>query len=729
MSHRGPALARAFWAALLILTSGRAVAQNAVARDGLYVAVPSPITPEKAIEIKNRIETARKDPTLAPAKIVFDFNPTDQDAHTADFGSVYGLTEYIAGISDVTTVAFVHGKVTGHAVWPALACTELVMSRSAKIGEIVVPDGPPLDDDKANLYLKMVSQRRPGQEAVIRKMFNPSVVILEGKDKAGGIVYIDQAKVDDFKKAGGVVTNTKPVVPGGRVELYSAELARTVGLSRASAETRAEVADLYGISPASLRDDPRGSRPTKAFKLVLRGDIDQGKREAIFRSLQDVVRQNGTIVFLEIDGGGGQVQAAIDLANDLRDFQHSPDDALLIVAFIPGKAPDTGTIVALACSEIVMSKRKDADGGGDEAEIGDFNDVLSRAPGGKEALRQSLADLAQAQGYSPLLIDGMVNPDLEIVRVHKKTDVTVRRLMTAAEYEAAKADWVKVSDVKQKGELLKLSATRAAELGLARFTVDSKDITAVYEKYGVDPAKVKEATPGWLDRFSAFLQLPTVTVLLVVIGFTGLILELKVPGTAVPGIIAALCFILLFWAHTRFSGQVAILAGLIFLLGLILILLEVFVIPGFGATGVLGILFMLAGLGLATFDKIPQTGAEWGEFGLRVLRYLIGMMVSVALAILLAKFLPRTPMGNWIMQTPPTETPESERPEAIVPGAAQASELLGAVGTAVTVLRPAGAVRFGDQYVDVVTDGGYVQAGARVRVVEVEGNRIVVKEV
>jgi membrane-bound ClpP family serine protease len=601
------------------------------------------------------------------------------------------------------------------------------MSSGAKIGEIVPSGSPPLPAEKAKYLLTLVKNRRLGLEAVVRKMFDPAVVVLEGKDRVGGIVYIDQAERDAFEKAGGVVTNTKPVVPGGRVELYTAELARTVGLSRASAETRADVADLYGISPASLRDDPRGSRPTKAFKLVLRGDIDQGKREAIGRSLRDVVRQNGTIVFLEIDGGGGQVQAAIDLANDLRDFQQTPDDALLIVAFIPGKAPDTGTIVALGCSEIVMSKRKDAGGGDDEAEIGDFSDVLSRT--GNEALRQSLAALAQAQGYPPLLIDGMVNPDLEIVRVHKKTDVTVRRLMTAAEYEAAKADWVKVSDVKQKGELLKLSATRAAELGLARFTVDSKDITDVYVKYGIDPSKVKEATPGWLDRFSAFLQLPTVTVLLVVIGFTGLILELKVPGTTVPGIIAALCFILLFWAHTRFSGQVAILAGLIFLLGLILILLEVFVIPGFGATGVLGILFMLAGLGLATFDKIPQTGAEWGEFGLRVLQYLIGMMVSVALAILLAKFLPRTPMGNWIMQTPPTETPESERPEAIVPGAAQASELLGAVGTAVTVLRPAGAVRFGDQYVDVVTDGGYVQAGARVRVVEVEGNRIVVKEV
>ncbi len=434
-------------------------------------------------------------------------------------------------------------------------------------------------------------------------------------------------------------------------------------------------------------------------------------------------------MFLQIDCGGGQVQAATDLATDLRGYQQSPEDGLFIVGFIPAKAPDTGTIVALGCSEIVMSKRKDAAGEDEpESEIGDFDAVIAHGPNANTALEQSLLALVKDY-YSPLLAEGMVNRDLDIIQVRKKTDASVRKLMTQADFDANPNNWIKESNVKEKGELLKLNATRAVELGLARFAVDSKDISAVYEKYGIDPAKVKEATPGWLDRFAAFLQLPTVTVLLVVIGFTGLILELKVPGTTVPGIIAALCFILLFWAHTRFSGQVAILAGLIFLLGLILILMEVFVIPGFGATGVLGILFMLAGLGLATFEKIPQTGAEWGEFGLKVFQYLVGMMVSAALSLLLAKFLPRIPYANRMVLAPPSDSSEGERPESFVPGAAQASKLLGAVGIAVTVLRPAGSVRFGDQYVDVVTDGMYVQAGARVRVIEVEGNRIVVKEV
>ncbi len=328
----------------------------------------------------------------------------------------------------------------------------------------------------------------------------------------------------------------------------------------------------------------------------------------------------------------------------------------------------------------------------------------------------------------------MLKRDVEIVRVHKKANRNVRRLMTGAEFEEEKAkvgdaEWVNPVQVKPKGQFLKLTATQAEDLGLARYTVDTRDPAEVYARYGVEPGKVRDASPAWLDRFASFLKLPAVTVLLVVIGFTGLILELKVPGTTVPGIIAALCFILVFWAHTQFSNQVAVLAGLLFILGLVLILLEVFVLPGFGAAGIIGVLLMLAGLGLVTMERIPENTAELGAVGVKMAQYLLGMIASFGLAFLLARYLPNIPYANRLMLVPPTEKPGAEAEPPVLPGAALAASLLGAVGTAVTVLRPAGTVRFGDQYIDVVTEGGYIPAGARVQVVEVEGTRIVVKEV
>jgi membrane-bound ClpP family serine protease len=215
-------------------------------------------------------------------------------------------------------------------------------------------------------------------------------------------------------------------------------------------------------------------------------------------------------------------------------------------------------------------------------------------------------------------------------------------------------------------------------------------------------------------------------VLLVVIGFTGLILELKVPGLTVPGIISALCFILVFWAQSRFSGQTFVLALLLFLLGLVLIGLEIFVLPGFGACGICGILCMLAGLGLVTLDRVPETIADWGNLGFKVSEYLISVLGALGLSFLIARFLPKMPYANRLVLNAPIEGTQAG---LVLPGAVEAAEMLGAIGTTNTALRPAGVVRIGDKFVDVVSDGGFIPAGIRVQVIQVEGTRIVVKEV
>jgi membrane-bound ClpP family serine protease len=299
--------------------------------------------------------------------------------------------------------------------------------------------------------------------------------------------------------------------------------------------------------------------------------------------------------------------------------------------------------------------------------------------------------------------------------------------MSEAEYEADKTNWTGPQQIKPKGQLLKLDATLAEKLGVARYSVDTRDPTGVYALYGLDPSRVKEVTPGWLDRFAEFLRNPIVTVLLVVIGFTGLILELKVPGLTVPGIIAALCFILVFWSQSRFSGEMFVLALLLFILGLVLVGLEIFVLPGFGAPGIFGIICMLGGLGLVTFERVPQTSEEWGILGVKVSQYMFGMIGAFGLAFVIAKFLPKVPYANRLMLAPPTGP--SGASEAPLPGAEEAASLLGAIGTTNTPLRPAGVVRFGDKFIDVVSDGGFIGAGTRVQVIAVEGTRIVVKEV
>src|SRR5208282_1050532 len=125
-----------------------------------------------------------------------------------------------------------------------------------------------------------------------------------------------------------------------------------------------------------------------------------------------------------------------------------------------------------------------------------------------------------------------------------------------------------------------------------------------------DPSRVRVARDDWLDKVAEFFREPLVRIFLVMIGIAGLILELKMPGIGLPGVIAALSFVLFFWAHS-FVGQFTMLAVLLFVLGVILIGLEVFVLPGFGVTGISGIILIISSLVLVTLERMPESNEDW----------------------------------------------------------------------------------------------------------------------
>ena len=111
-----------------------------------------------------------------------------------------------------------------------------------------------------------------------------------------------------------------------------------------------------------------------------------------------------------------------------------------------------------------------------------------------------------------------------------------------------------------------------------------------------------------------------------------------------------------------------------------------------------------------------------------MLRYGLTMAGAGVLAFLLSRYLPKIPYANRLMLVPPEDKPEVEETSPL-PGVDQAVTLLGQVGTATSMLRPAGLAKFGDRYIDVVTEGDFIPPGTPIQVVEVEGTRIVVKKV
>ncbi|MFM8274369.1 MAG: NfeD family protein [Gemmata sp.] len=718
------------WAAITALAAAWAVlAPRAGAQEtagtAMFVTVANPITSEAAERLKNQISYRTQDARGGgrAQTVVFDFTPDGRPAATANFGPCYDLAKFIGSLKGrVNTIAYLRAPAAGHTVLPVLACGELVMAKAATLGPVVTEGVSPPDEVMRAAYRQVFN--RDDRWPIVQKMFDPSVALVKGKAKAGGAArYANAADPESLK----LVAGPEPVkgVQDNQLASYPPDRARDVELANGAAEDQRELAELYGLPP--LRPDPLLGRTPEAYQWTLRGDVDGAMRESVTRVVRDVRKKKGNVLILVLQCGGTDLEAARGLAEDLAKAQEG-DDAVQVIGFVPESAPDAAAVVALGCSEVVMSRAKD--GEGKEAEFGNFDRFLkSTKEAQRRAQRDSVRDLAERRGYPGVLIDGMFDPQLEIVRARGKgTDRNKTKLMTREQFDAAvKAGepWAQDKVVKPKGVPFRPNATLAAELGLSKATVPGtgvKDVTAAYG-YG----EAKSPDPGVLDRFAEFLRVPAVTIILVMIGFIGLILELKVPGLTVPGIVAALCFILVFWSQSRFSGEMFVLALLLFLLGLVLVGLEIFVLPGFGVCGISGILFMLAGLGLVTLERVPQNTAEWVGFGERLAYYLFAMMGALVGAFVIARFLPQVPYANRMMLTPPGDEPAAA--ESQLPGASAAAGLLGAIGTTTTALRPAGVVRFGEQFVDVVSDGGFIPAGTRVHVIAVEGTRIVVKDV
>ena len=255
-----------------------------------------------------------------------------------------------------------------------------------------------------------------------------------------------------------------------------------------------------------------------------------------------------------------------------------------------------------------------------------------------------------------------------------------------------------------------------------------KDLAELYTVEGLEPSQVMVAETDWLDGLADFLRDPWTSMILIMVAITCLMLELKMPGVGLPGVVAAICFLLFFWAHSQLHGQITWLAILLFALGLLLVGMEIFVLPGFGITGISGTLLILASLGLVVYGHWPRSGSEWITFGNKLAPFGVSLLGSLVGVVLIVHYLPHIPILNRLILRPGVE-PGEEEAETEWPLHAELQGLLGAIGVAATPLRPAGKTQFGEAFVDVVAEGGYIMPGTRVRVIEVEGGRVVVKEV
>jgi membrane-bound serine protease (ClpP class) len=274
---------------------------------------------------------------------------------------------------------------------------------------------------------------------------------------------------------------------------------------------------------------------------------------------------------------------------------------------------------------------------------------------------------------------------------------------------------VEIAGVIEKGKLLTLTASQALEHKVAELTADTLD--AALAVAALPGAEVRVARQTWAETLVRFLTHPVISSLLMTVGLLGLLVELRTPGFAVPGTIGLISLGLFFWGH-----WIVQLAGweelLLVAIGVLLLALEVFVIPGVTVAGIAGVVALIAGLGMT----LVGAGATVSVIITALGQVAMSILLAMAGAFAFVRALPSLPFGSrLVLETDMTaergyvSAPESDR------------RWLGKTGTAISPLRPAGLAEFDGTRVDVVSAGDFLEAGSTIEVTRVDGNRIVVR--
>ena len=289
-------------------------------------------------------------------------------------------------------------------------------------------------------------------------------------------------------------------------------------------------------------------------------------------------------------------------------------------------------------------------------------------------------------------------------------------------------------------KLLTANAKQALEYGISRATVDDVDesragLLEFLEQRDnvrfVRPIEVMET--NWSEQVVRWLASPAVTGVLFMIALLGIYAELNSPGLGLPGAIAVIALAVLFGSKFLI-GMANWWEIAVFVLGMVLLILEIFVIPGFGIAGISGLLLMVFALAAMMIgnapDKlpIPATPLDWDMFKNNLIGMLFGFIGFLVGAFFLTRLLPRIPFANRLVLEPVVDSTRVRMGVNPAP-APEPTVRLGAMGVAANQLLPSGIGRFGSQRINVVTQGEPIEAGRKIKVVAIEGNSIVVKEI
>lgn len=418
------------------------------------------------------------------------------------------------------------------------------------------------------------------------------------------------------------------------------------------------------------------SQSGKVYVGIIEGEIDLGLVPYVKRVIYEAEQNNASAVIFKVNTFGGRVDAATEIKDAILNTE------ILTIAYIDKRAISAGSLISLSCKKIAMSPG---------SSIGATTVV--DAAGTKQSekaqsyMRSEMRATAERNGRRTDIAEGMV--DESIV----------------------------VEGLSDSLHLITLTAQEAVKYKMADTTAGNID--EVLTAFNLENAGIVSLDESWIESVVRFLNNPIISSLLIMIGLVGLFTEIKTPGWGLPGT-AALIALALFFGSGFLLDIASVFEILLFIAGVVLLALEIFVIPGFGIAGIGGILLILTGIFLSLLSDFPIVDGEMVMYA--IIQLALSLVASIALIAILWKTLPKTKMFHDLILS------SSETTELGYISNPGYTSLLNMEGKALTDLRPSGTAIINDSRVDVVTFGNYIEKGTSIVVKQVEGMRVVVEK-
>ncbi len=447
------------------------------------------------------------------------------------------------------------------------------------------------------------------------------------------------------------------------------------------------------------------------YHIPIEGTIDLGLPPFIERSIAEAEENNARTIIFEVNTFGGRVDAATQIKDAILDSK------VPTVAFINKRAISAGALISLSCEKVFMA-------GG--ATIGATTAVDMQGNKASEKvisyMREEMAATAEARGRDTFIARGMVDEELEfpnkVIKEFINDGEDLDTIKTKVYYLVIDGDTVIVDDIegRKQGNLITLTTEQSLKYKIADASLENFE--AVLDTLGFSNLAVNKTTENWSENFVRFLTNPVVASLLTTFGFLGILFELQSPGWGIPGSIGLICLALSLSAS--YIAELATMSDLlVILMGMLFLMLEAFVFPGFGVAGVAGIIFILWGLYLLLLPDVPVGEEVLSQASNGLIIGIVGGLVGLVLL-----FRAMTKTKFWKDLT----SPDIQKKEDGYVASFGWEKLVGEEALTETDLHPSGWIKVGNERVFALSEGNFINKDVKVVILSVDGNRVIVRK-